>query len=173
MAPYSDRSKFVQVGKVIGVHGLDGRFKVEVHTEFPGRFDVGNTLYLVDTPRKVLTSFFTPRGKVVLKFEGINHRDEAIRFLGTPINIYSTEVKPAEKGDYYHYEILGLQAYTADREYLGEITEIVATGNNDVYVVTKDSIELLLPATTDVIKEINIDLGTMCVDIPEGLRPTA
>ena len=55
-------------------------------------------------------------------------------------------------------------------EDLGEITDILETGSNDVYVVVGPTGEILVPAIRDVIKEIDVLSGLMTVDLPEGLR---
>jgi 16S rRNA processing protein RimM len=44
------------------------------------------------------------------------------------------------------------------------------TGSNDVYVVTGGEKEVLVPALSKVVREIDIDSGFMVVDLPEGLR---
>ena len=55
-------------------------------------------------------------------------------------------------------------------EVLGEITEILETGSNDVYVVKGGSGEVLIPALTGVITDVRLDEGLMLVSLPEGLR---
>ena len=48
--------------------------------------------------------------------------------------------------------------------------DILATGSNDVYVVRAARGELLLPATDDVIKAIDLARKTVTVDVAEGLE---
>ena len=67
-------------------------------------------------------------------------------------------------------EQFGLKVITATGEDLGEITDILETGSNDVYVVVGPTGEILVPAIRDVIKEIDVLSGLMTVDLPEGLR---
>ena len=54
-------------------------------------------------------------------------------------------------------------------ERLGALTEIIATGANDVYVVTGESAELLLPALGDVILSVDVGANSMTVAVPDGL----
>ena len=81
-----------------------------------------------------------------------------------------TSVPEAEEGEYFHYQIIGLKVISVTGEDLGEITDILETGSNDVYVVVGPTGEILVPAIRDVIKEIDVLSGLMTVDLPEGLR---
>jgi 16S rRNA processing protein RimM len=57
-------------------------------------------------------------------------------------------------------------------EALGQITEILETGANDVYVVTGPTgEELLLPALRSVILQIDLEARRMTVHLMDGLRP--
>ena len=62
-------------------------------------------------------------------------------------------------------ELIGLTAVDEAGETLGTVTEVMATGANDVYVVTTaEGGELLLPAIADVVLEIDIADGRMTVN---------
>ncbi|MDE2766119.1 MAG: hypothetical protein OXI25_06805, partial [Chloroflexota bacterium] len=45
------------------------------------------------------------------------------------------------------------------------------TGANDVYVVSSEGAELLVPAVADVVRAIEPERGVMTVDLPDGLEP--
>ena len=45
----------------------------------------------------------------------------------------------------------------------------MATGSNDVYVVSDKKKEVLIPALESVVVEINLEHKRMRVDLPEGL----
>lgn len=74
------------------------------------------------------------------------------------------------QGEYFHFQLIGLKAMTEEGEELGEVTEILATGSNDVYVVAGGQGEVLLPAISEVIREVDLDHGVMVVRLLEGLR---
>ena len=68
---------------------------------------------------------------------------------------------------------MGLSVYSLAEDYLGELSSIVQTGSNDVYVVKRmdgtTEIEVLVPALASVVKAIDLDKRVMRVDLPEGL----
>ena len=55
-------------------------------------------------------------------------------------------------------------------EELGEITEVIETGSNDVYLVEGDSGQILLPAISSVVLEVNLEQSVMLVHLLDGLR---
>ena len=81
-----------------------------------------------------------------------------------------SEGPPPQEGGYVHYQRIGLRVRTVDGEDLGEIAEILETGSNDVYVVAGGAGEILVPALSKVVRQIDIPAGLMVVDLPEGLR---
>jgi 16S rRNA processing protein RimM len=63
-----------------------------------------------------------------------------------------------------------MRVFTEEGEYLGRVREILETGSNDVYVVSGESGEVLIPALADVIQEVQVSEGVMVVWLMEGLR---
>ena len=54
--------------------------------------------------------------------------------------------------------------------YDGKLDDIFNTGSNDIYVVrTEDGKQLLLPAISEVVKEINLEESKIVVHLLEGL----
>lgn len=64
----------------------------------------------------------------------------------------------------------GLEVYSDEGKLLGILDDIFNTGSNDIYVV-KDELgkQLLLPAISEVVKEINLNEKKIIVHILEGL----
>jgi 16S rRNA processing protein RimM len=58
---------------------------------------------------------------------------------------------------------------TTDGEHLGQVTDIMATAGNDVYIVEGKRGEILIPAIEDVVKSIDLEKGEMVIEAIEGL----
>ncbi len=72
------------------------------------------------------------------------------------------------EGHYYFFDIIGLSVYTETGEHLGEITDILQTGSNDVYVAErKNEKPLLIPALKEVVLQIDIPGKKMIVKLQE------
>ena len=165
-------SRLVVVGRILAPRGLQGEVQVEAISDSPGRFSSGGILYLNTHPHKIQWSSSLLSGRVVLKLEDTNTRTDAESMRGHLLMVPEDMVPSLADGDYYHYQIIDLRVYSQQSEYLGQITQILSTGSNDVYVVSLDGRELLIPALYEVIKEVDVEMGTMTVDLPEGLKQT-
>ena len=170
-------SDLVTVGRILGAHGRDGGLRVKATSDVPGRFDEGNPLIFSrdgETAEgrtyEIAESRTTRNGELIIWFLGFEFRDQVERFKGLWLCVPLSDVPPAEEGEYFHYQLIGLKVRTVDGEDLGEISEILETGSNDVYVVTGPNGEILVPAIGKVVREIDVAGGIMVVDLPEGLR---
>ena len=182
LVPTSDLSSdvLVAVGRIIGAHGREGEIRVKATSDVPGRFDEGQTLYVSRdgvspeerTYQIAKTRSTGSKGKdiLIISLRGCRDRDQALRMAGLWLCVLQSEVPSAEEGEYLHYELLGLKVRTVEGEDLGEVAEILETGSNDVYVVRGAAGEILVPALSKVVREIDIASGLMVVDLPEGLR---
>ena len=159
----------VVVGLIRGFSGLHGEVRVEIATADPQRFSPGTLLFVGDTATQVQKARKYKKG-IVLKLEGIDDRNQAEALMGQPLLVPEEDVPPLPEGDYYYFQILDMQVWTREDEFLGTIQEILHTGSNDVYVVRQQKQEVLVPALEDVILEVDVKKQRMVVDLPEGLR---
>ena len=74
------------------------------------------------------------------------------------------------KGSFFIADIIGSQVYDENNVLLGQLTDVLQTGSNDVYIVKQeDGKELLIPALKSVVKEISLDDRRISVILPKGL----
>ncbi len=67
-------------------------------------------------------------------------------------------------------DLLGLEVYTDEEQFLGIIDDIFNTGSNDVYVVkNKQGKQILLPGIPEVLKKVELEKGRITVHLLEGL----
>ena len=173
-------SDLIAVARILGPHGRDGEVRVRSTSNVPGRFDEGQSLdlskdgstadgrhLLIVRSRVTITK---GREELILLFRGFRNRDQAVQLIGQWLCVDQSHVPEAEDGEYFHYQIIGLNVITVTGEDLGEITDILETGSNDVYVVVGPAGEILVPALSQVVKTVDVLGGLMTVDLPEGLR---
>lgn len=168
--PHGGLPDDVIVGRVASAHGVSGAIRVSVLSDVPHRFDPGQTLHIVDRTYQITDSSPAPNGQVILRLKDIDTVDAAKRLVGQSATVPQSSVPPLQEGEYYHFQLLGLKVLTDDGECLGRVREILETGSNDVYVVSGESGEVLIPALTDVVLEVRLDQGCMVVKLLEGLR---
>lgn len=167
--PRQQPDNLVSVGVVLRAHGSDGRLRVQPETDNPERFRKGARLLAGDRELHVERVQRMPDGSLLLRFTGIAARGDAAALQGETLSVPADEAPEAPPGTYYHYQLVGMSVEDEAGGRLGTLTEIVSTGANDVYVVTGESAELLLPAVADVVLSVDVRANSMTAAVPEGL----
>ena len=108
--------------------------------------------------------------RYLLKLSGVGSIEEAEEFWGAEIYLRKEVLAEKEEGEFFHYELLDLNVYLDTGHYLGVLKRIFETGSNDVYVVKRETEELLIPATTEVIRRVDITAKTVTVNLFEGMN---
>lgn len=161
-------SQFIVVGRVIAPWGVKGEMKVEVMTDFPDRFSPQEEVHIDGRPMTVERSRWH-KGRIILKLATIDNVDAAEQLRGRFLEVPLSELRALPEDQYYRFQLIGLDVLTTEGGHLGQITQILPTGSNDVYVVpTKDG-ELLIPAIDDVVKSVDLAKGCIVIEIVEGL----
>ena len=165
---------FLVIGQVLKPHGVRGEVRVRPHTDEPERFSWLKIVYVGETdPQPVaVESFRFHKDLVLLKLAGVDDRDAAQAWRGTWLQVPPEDALPLEEGEYYLYQLMGLQVFSDADELLGELTDIIETGANYVFVVQGERGELLLPDTEEVVQSIDLENGRMVVHILPGLLST-
>ncbi len=166
-----ERPSHLVVARILGPHGLRGEVKAEVLTDFPERFSLLKTVYVGDElAPTVLEGHRLQGGKIILKFEGCEARENAAELRGKLVQVALEEAMPLAEDEYYVHEIMGLEVWSTEGEFLGCVDEVLQTGSNDVYVVKNGRGEVLVPALSDVVKRVDLKQGRIEVRLMEGLR---
>jgi len=164
------------IGKVVTTHGIKGALKVMPLSDFPERINALKHVFVEKGGRAVrynVQDAFIHGRFWVVHLEGVDSPEAAAKLVGSLLTVPLSERVKLPPDTYYLDQIIGLDVYTTEGEYLGRVTEILQTGSNDVYVVRpeeKEQKELLLPALKSVVKNVDLQAGRMEVDLPRGLR---
>lgn len=166
-----NRPSHLVIGRILAPHGVKGEVQAEILTDFPDRFGSLKTVYLGEEFHSVVIEGHRfHKNRVILKLAGFKDRNEARALRGKLIYVPVEEGMPLKEDEYYLYQIVGLEVWTNEGKFLGCVDEILFTGGNDVYVVRDGDQEVLIPAVSDVVKEVDISEGRLTVQLMEGLR---
>ena len=164
--------RFLAIGQISKSHGVRGEVSVVILTEFVERFDNLNIVLLGKdddvTPYEVDTLRWH-RDRFLVRFKGVPDRTTADNLRGCYLQIPVDEAIPLEPDAYYVHQLIGLQVVTDDGKQLGQLQNVLETGANDVYIVENGTSELLLPATKEVVKSVDLNAQTMVVHLLDGL----
>ena len=161
------------IGKIVGAHGIKGTSKIKSYADSLSVFQPGRLLLIRDNRNRqtnVEISWVKPHtGTPLILFKGVTDRNQAEALIGGDLFISETELPELDEDTYYWFELIGLEVYTVQEEYIGRIESIFPTGSNDVYVVKKGQTEVLVPALESVVIDIDLENKRMAVELPEGL----
>ena len=159
------------IGRVAGPRGVKGELKVAMRGA-DSEWALGlKQVFLGDTRASFsVTQARVYQGQLLLHLDGIHDRNQAEMWRDALVGVAARDLPSLAHGEYYSDQILGLSVTTEEGEMLGHITEILATGANDVYVVRGEGGELLLPAIGDVVRNVDLDKRLMTVRLLAGLR---
>ena len=136
----------VQVGKVGKPHGLAGAFVVEQASEDPERFAVGGE------PARIVESK-RAGGRPVIRLDR-----EAAR--GDAIELDRSELPEPEEGEYYAFQLIGLEVEESSGAKLGRVTEVSSGPANDVLELDTG---LALPLVDACVQQVDLDAGRIVV----------
>jgi 16S rRNA processing protein RimM len=168
--PRPTEPRFIAVGRVLRPHGVRGELRVEILTDYPERLHAHRVLYLgvEGTPHPV-EGVRLHRGAALIKLAGCDDRNAAEGLRGQLVQIPYEAAVPLEDGEYYDFQILGIEVVTDAGECLGQVVEVLDTGANDVFVVRGARGDVLIPAIEDVVRELDLSAQRMVVTILPGL----
>lgn len=170
-------TEWVSCGRIGRAVGLKGECAVLWNSE-ECPVDVGASLFISSddgsshTPYKVAA--LRTQGRFhVLRFEGIDDRQQARLLTGKELVRPSSHLPELPNDQYYCYQILGLEVITERGQSLGRVVRIFTAGENDVYEVLPEGArkgeEILLPAIKDVVISVDLEVGQMVVRLMEGM----
>ncbi|MBU1625892.1 ribosome maturation factor RimM [bacterium] len=163
----------VIVGKIHKHRGSGGFLTAKSFCVKQGYIEKGTKLYIEALKGEFLKleveecSFY--KDKMKLKLCGYENFSETSKLVGKKLYIKRKNFPLIEEGEFYWTDVIGMDVYSTDGECLGRVTDIMETGSNDVFIVSKDSEEFLIPATREVIKKIDYDRNSILVELFEGL----
>ena len=167
---------YVNVGKIVNTHGIKGEVRVISDTDFPEeRYRPGAELVWLgndESERFTLTVASHRQHKQfdLVKFESYPTINEAESLIGGTLNVTEADLATLDDDTFYWHDIVGLTAYDEAGTEIGQVKEILSSGANDVWVISRrGQKDLLLPYIDDVIKAVDLAEGTITVHVLEGL----
>ena len=163
--------EYFDIGYISNTHALKGEVKVKPYTDDSKRFrklkkvlvDFNGNLVSYD-----IEQVRYQQDMVLLKLKTIDSIEQAEKLKNHYIKIPRSEAKSLEDGEYFIADLIGCEVY--ENELIGVLDDIFTAGAGDVYVIKiRCKKELLLPALSSVIKNVDIVGRSIDVEIPRGL----
>jgi len=162
------KDDYVILGRISGVHGVQGWVKVYVETRERDVMLRFSPWYLRVTggweSHRLLDGRVQGKGVVVARLEGIEDRDRAKSLIGVEIAVRREQLPKPKRGEYYWVDLEGLKVVNLEGVELGTVSHLFETGANDVLVVTDGERERWIPFTKDAVKKVDLAAHEICVD---------
>jgi 16S rRNA processing protein RimM len=167
----TERDKRVCVGVVTGAHGVRGAVRLKSFTAEPE--DVAGYGPLEDERgerRFALRVLGNAKGVLIAAISGVDDRDRAEALRGLRLYLPRSALPPTEKDEYYHADLIGLDAALRDGTPIGSVRAVHDFGAGDTLEIERaEGQPVMVPFTRAVVPLVDLDAGRLVVDPPPGL----
>ncbi len=144
------------IGEVLKPQGIRGELKVKTFTDTPEIVKQFGTVYIDDTPYKILSFRVGVDGAAYIGLRGVPDRNAAELLRGKKLEGERGDAPPLEEGRYYIVDIIGLICVSEEGEELGVVKSVVNL-SADVYTIEKAGKSILFPAVKGVIAKVDLE----------------
>lgn len=166
------KKDYIESGKFVGTHGVRGGLRVQSWCDTPEFLCQFKTLFLKEgeTFKSIKVKSSKPHGNVVImELEGVGTMDDAESLRGKVIYIERKALK-LEEGQYLISDLIGADVFDADSgASLGKISDVSKTGANDVWHISYNGKEYLIPVIDDVVFSVDIDENKVIIRPLKGI----
>ncbi len=164
------REEVYKIGRIGRAHGLKGELSVQISDDV---FDRVDAEYLVLEIDGIMVPFFMEEYRfktdetVLIKFEGIDTQERARELTGIDVYFPHSLAEQSEDDELSYAQLAGYSVINAaDGKAVGEIAYVDEQTINIMFELTDGA---LLPASEELIQEVDTTERTVKLLIPEGL----
>jgi 16S rRNA processing protein RimM len=163
----------ITIGRIVKTHGIHGRLRLRYYNEDKNSFFAYRMILLMNQAGN-LVPFEVTEAKIhqdliLVQLDGVDSLDQAENLVGASVLVEKAALPELKGGEYYWADLIGMEVTDVRGVRLGEVFDIISTGGTDVFVIKMDEKEILIPATEEVIREVDVALRRMVVSPLEGL----
>ena len=164
------KKQFLEVGQVVGTHGVRGTMRVKPWSDDSDFLSDFKRVYLDEGKTELKISSAKAHGNVtLLDIKGVDSIEKAEAMRGKVLTVNRDDIALPE-GRYFVDELIGCVVTDADTgENLGTVTDVSKTGANDVWHITRDNTEYLVPAIDSVIVNVDVEKETAVLRPLKGI----
>lgn len=163
--------QFLEVGKINNTHGIKGEVKLTLWCDDIEYLKQLKVLYLDEygnQPVKV-KSVRPQKNLAILKLEGFDTIEQAEGIKGKILYCNRDDAQ-IDEGANYIADLIGCYVVDIDtEEEYGKIVDVLNYGSCDIYDIESWGKHTLIPATKDIVKEINTEYKVIRIKKMKGL----
>ena len=169
----SDTPRFVALGRLGRTHGMRGELRFFPYAFPCPTLQEGRSVLLQGTEGKNLSLTVENIRRrapfLLVRFQEVTSLEQAQALCHAVVSIEERWFSPVQEGEFYYYQVIGLNVLTTADECVGQITQVFFSGGHDVWVVRQGKKEHLIPVTEEIVRSIDIPSGRVVIEPMEGL----
>jgi 16S rRNA processing protein RimM len=163
-------SKKLLLGRIGAAHGIKGEVRILSFTEEPlaiagyGPLTTNRPGLVIEIEKARATT-----NVLVARLKGVTDRNAAEKLNGVELYIERDRLPPPEdEDDFYHADLIGLEARLADGTVIGTVSALPNYGASDLIEVrdARSGDTYLYPFTKAVVPEIRVAEGYLVIEVP-------
>jgi 16S rRNA processing protein RimM len=170
---------FVTLARIAKTQGRHGEVAADLFSDFPERFAERHRVFALNAQGErqelELEGFWPHKGRIVLKFAGVDSISDAEGLIGSEIQIPANERAELEEGANYISDLVGCMVIAkvagseGERE-LGPLRAVqFGAGEAALLVIGEGRQELLIPYATEFVKRVDVEHKRIELLLPEGM----
>ena len=163
--------EYLEIGKITSTHGIKGEVRVQPWCDSPEFMKKFKTLYFDKKGEKPVSVSCRPNGNmVIMKMQGVDTVEEASKYREKILYMKRSDAK-LPKGTWFIQELIDCKVVDADDENIsyGILSDVSETGANDVWHITKEDKEYLIPAIPSVVISTDVVEGIIKIRPLKGI----
>ena len=171
----SRSESLLEIGKIVGTHGLRGDLKVRLSSNDPEVLLATEQVFFHLPTGEMLTvkpvRQSLHKGQVLLRLQDYDSINLVEHMVGGRVMLPQDQLPELDDDEFYWEQLQGLQVIDRQRGLIGRLQQMFTTAAHDTYVVKGEYGEVLIPAVAQFVLEIDLQEQIMHVDLPDGLIP--
>lgn len=162
--------KTLEIGKIIGAHGIKGEIILFPITDEPERLKELE-YFLIDGTRYAVSSVRFHKGNALVSSPDVADRTAAEKLKGRFVSLYRQDATPLSEGEYYIQDLVGLDIIDKQRVRRGKITDIIQNKTSaDIIEYELEGETYLMAFTKENVTLVDIKGGFLEADFGAGLK---
>ncbi len=162
--------KYLEVGKIVGTHGIKGEVRIECWCDSPEFFSMFKTLYYNGGQEKISVKSRPHKSGALCKIKDVDTVEQADLLRGRVLYMDRNDIC-LDEDVYFVQDLIGCNIVDVEtNKKYGVITDVLKTGANDVYEIKDENKKAFyIPVIDDVVIKTDIDRQTVSIKAMKGL----
>ena len=186
---------WLEIGKIVAPQGMKGELRVYPSTDFPERFEVAGSRWLLrpnttdpEEVELIKGRFLEGKNLYVIQLAGVKYRDEAEELRGCKLLVPESDRPPLGEDEYHLMDLVGLPVFMQDDgKLIGTVVDLINAGNDLLEVRLEEENEearrqgdkenskiqnsknILIPFVKAIVPVVDLEANRIEITPPDGL----